>query len=124
MAGFLEVRKYNTLNSNPWDTTFGHNENCTLAYCNVETSIFTYRPSLVANAVFIALFGISLLIHVAQGIRWKTWFFTVAMGLGCVAEMVGYGGRIMMNANPFSFVGFMIQIGMLYSDMSVIRPAA
>jgi hypothetical protein len=127
MDAFLELRNYNPLNPNPWDTTFGHSENCTLADCNVETSIFTYRPSLPANAVFIALFGISLLVHVAQGIRWKTWFFTIAMVLGCVAEMIGYGGRIMMNANPFSFVGFMIQIGMfhfrplgyLHSSMSI-----
>ena len=120
MAGLLEVRKYNPLNPNPWDVTFGHAENCTLATCNIETSIFTYRTSLAANSVFIALFGISFLIHLAQGIRWKTWFFTITMGMGCALEMVGYGGRIMMHANPFSFPGFMIQIGMLYFGVSVI----
>ncbi|KAJ9640543.1 Envelope glycoprotein gp160 [Coniosporium apollinis] len=29
---------------------------------------------------------------------------------GCVAEMIGYGGRIMMWQDPFSFPGFLIQI--------------
>lgn len=121
MANSLALRNYNPLNPNPWDTTFGHNENCTLATCNVETSIFTYQPSLPANAVFIALFGVSLVIHAVQGIRWRTWFFSTAMILGCTTEMIGYGGRIMMHSNPFSFVGFMIQIGMSHCIPCLIR---
>lgn len=121
MAAPLETRLYNPLNPNPWDTTFGHNENCTLNTCDVETSIFTYQPSLPANAVFIALFGTSLVLHAAQGIRWRTWFFTIAMVLGCMAEMVGYGGRIMMHANPFSFVGFMVQIGIRCPASSMLK---
>lgn len=30
---------------------------------------------------------------------------------GCAAEMAGYGGRIIMHHDPFSFGGFMLQIG-------------
>lgn len=33
------------------------------------------------------------------------------MILGCLSEVIGYAGRIMLYNNPFSFVGFMIQIG-------------
>jgi RTA1 like protein len=97
-------------NPNNW-ITYGPDENCNLNLCPVEASIFKYRPSLAANSVFIALFGVSLLIHLYQGIRWRTWGFMTAMFLGCVCEMVGYGGRILMWKNPFSFQGFITQIG-------------
>ena len=32
------------------------------------------------------------------------------MILGCLVEIIGYIGRIIMYNNPFSFPGFMIQI--------------
>lgn len=84
---------------------------CTLQTCDIEQSLFGYRPSLVASGVFIALFGISLLIHLVQGFRSRRWTFASLMALGCAVEMVGYGGRIMMNSDPWSFTGFMVQIG-------------
>ena len=98
-----------------WDprdwSTYGPKENCTLDLCPVQASIFEYRPSLAANAVFIALFGLSLLIHIYQGLRWRAWGFLIAMFLGCITEMIGYGGRIIMWQNPFSFTGFITEIG-------------
>ncbi len=32
------------------------------------------------------------------------------MMIGCICDILGYGGRIMLWQNPFSFTGFMIQI--------------
>ena len=32
------------------------------------------------------------------------------MGMGCVSEMIGYGGRVMLWENPFGFAGFLVQI--------------
>jgi RTA1 like protein len=95
----------------PHSISYGPNENCTLATCSVLTSVLRYRPSLAANAIFVALFGLSFVVHAVQGVRWRTWAFMVAMLLGCAVEMVGYGGRIMMYRNPFSFPGFITQIG-------------
>jgi hypothetical protein len=97
---------------NPHDwVLYGPTENCTLALCPIKYSIYEYRPSLAASVSFIALFGISLLIHLYQGFRWHKWAFMVAIFLGCVCEMVGYGGRILLWQNPFSFSGFITQIG-------------
>jgi hypothetical protein len=90
--------------------TFGPDANCTLALCPVEASIQGYRPALGVEIAFIALFGVSMLIHLAQGIRYHTWFFASMMALGCIGEMIGYGGRVLMYQNPFSFDGFIIQI--------------
>lgn len=91
--------------------TYGPDENCTLALCPVEASLYEYRPSLSASSTFIALFGLALAIQIIQGVKYRTWAFMIAMFWGCTCEMVGYGGRILMWQNPFSFPGFMVQIG-------------
>lgn len=96
--------------SSQYLVSFGPDANCTLALCPVESSLQGYRPTLGAQIAFIALFGISMLVHLAQGIRYKTWFFASMMALGCIGEMVGYGGRILLYQNPFSFNGFIIEI--------------
>lgn len=92
--------------------TFGPNVNCTLAVCPVDWSVYEYRPSVPANVTLLVLFGVSLLIHLVQGLRWRTWSFMIAMILGCIDEIIGYAGRLMLYNNPFTFPGFLIQISM------------
>ncbi|KFY45227.1 hypothetical protein V494_01069 [Pseudogymnoascus sp. VKM F-4513 (FW-928)] len=93
-----------------WLVSFGPEANCTLALCPVESSLQGYRPLFSVQIVFIALFGVSMLIHLAQGVRYRTWFFAIMMALGCIGEMVGYAGRVLLYQNPFSFDGFIIEI--------------
>jgi hypothetical protein len=83
---------------------------CSLETCPIEWSVFQYQPNLAANALFIAIFGTSMLVHLYQGYRWKQWTFAGLVALGCVSEMIGYGGRIIMHDDPWSFDGFMLQI--------------
>jgi hypothetical protein len=94
----------------PYLVSFGPDANCTLALCPVESSLQGYRPALAVQIAFTALFGVSMLIHLAQGIRYRTWFFASMMALGCIGEMIGYGGRVLLYQNPFSFDGFIIEI--------------
>ncbi|CAN8098032.1 unnamed protein product [Discula destructiva] len=94
----------------PYINTFGPDGNCTLALCPVEYSVYGYRPSLAANVVFLVLYVISGGIHLYLGLRWKTWFFMGCMLAGALNAVIGYAGRIMMWYNPFTFVGFMMQI--------------
>ncbi|KAF4450573.1 hypothetical protein F53441_6353 [Fusarium austroafricanum] len=89
---------------------FGPDSNCTLALCPVQWSVYKYRPSLAANITFIVLFAIAMGTHVVLGIRWKQWFYASFMSLGCLFEIVGYIGRIIMYNNPFNFVGFITQV--------------
>lgn len=90
--------------------TFGPDSNCTLELCPVEWSVYQYRPSLPSNIVFLVLYVVAMLIHIYLGIRWRSWGFMVPMILGCLFEIAGYVGRIVMYNNPFDFIGFMIQI--------------
>lgn len=89
---------------------FGPGANCTLELCPIEATVYQYRPSLPANAVFIALFGICMLSHLQQGVRHRTWTYSINNAVGCFTEIIGYSGRIILYNNPFSFSGFMMQI--------------
>ncbi len=89
---------------------FGPDTPCNLDNCPVEWSMFGYRPSLAANVVFLVLFALIGAVHTYFGVRWRSWGFMTGMLLGCVAEILGYVGRIMMWHDPFSYYGFMIQI--------------
>jgi hypothetical protein len=83
---------------------------CSLETCSIEWSVFQYQPNLAANSLFIAIFGVSMLVHLYQGYRWKQWMFASLVALGCACEMIGYGGRLIMHDDPWSFNGFMLQI--------------
>ncbi|KAF2403470.1 parasitic phase-specific protein PSP-1 [Trichodelitschia bisporula] len=97
----------------------GNNDHCTKATCSIDDSIYHYLPSLASNSAFIAIFAITAIVHLIQGIRYRTWTFCIAMVLGTVGEAVGEGGRIMLYFNPFSDPGFKLQIVLL-----TLSPAA
>lgn len=66
----------------------------TFELCGVEDSFWGYRPSHSANIAFAVLFGVSMLVFLAQGIMNKKWWgFTFAMVVGCALEVAGYIGR-------------------------------
>lgn len=83
---------------------------CTLELCPISESIFQYKPSLAANAAFLAIFAASGITHVLQLIFWRSYSFSIPMVLGCITEIIGYVGRLMLNDNPFNIDGFLIQI--------------
>lgn len=55
---------------------------CTLDLCPIEDSSYDYRPSLPMNATLLALFGLSCILNIGQGLRYKTWTFMASMVLG------------------------------------------
>ncbi|KAF5521205.1 Sphingoid long-chain base transporter RSB1 [Colletotrichum aenigma] len=94
----------------PYVVVFGPDANCTLEICDIHYSLYRYRPNIAVNALFLALYGLAGLIHIFLGIRWRSYWFMTFMVLGCLSEIVGYIGRIMLYHNPFAFVPFMLQI--------------
>ncbi|KAI0880822.1 RTA1-domain-containing protein [Annulohypoxylon maeteangense] len=89
---------------------FGPHATCTLDLCPLEMSVLQYRPSLGSSIAFMCIFSALLLIHSILGFVWKSWWFLGCMAVGSVTEVIGYGGRVMLFYNPFSFSGFMMQI--------------
>ncbi|MCJ1307055.1 hypothetical protein MMC25_000701 [Agyrium rufum] len=79
-------------------------------YCSIENTVYGYYPNLGANAFFCAFFAVLCIVQIFLGIKYKTWTFMVALGLGCLAEAIGYAGRVIMHSNPYSNAGFESQI--------------
>lgn len=61
--------------------------------CPVEASIYGYYPSRPANYFFAIIFGICLIVQVAQYIKWKSRTYAIALIFGCLGELVGTAGR-------------------------------
>ena len=89
----------------------GKQSNCTLGACPIEISTYGYRPSLPFQSLLIALYFLCALAQSYLGWRYKNWSYMSAMLLGCICEIIGYAGRILMWQNPWNHPGFIIQIG-------------
>ncbi|KAK3048989.1 hypothetical protein LTR09_009643 [Extremus antarcticus] len=88
----------------------GNLANCTLPACPVQLSVYGYRASLPFSATLIALYALCAVAQTYLGVRYKTWSFMAAMLLGCLTEILGYVGRIIMWNNPWDSNGFIMQI--------------
>ncbi|KAK2816749.1 hypothetical protein FQN49_008020, partial [Arthroderma sp. PD_2] len=78
--------------------------------CPVEASIYGYYPNRPTNAALTIAFGILMLVQGWQTFKYKTYSYSFAMTVGCLGEAIGYVGRIILHDNPFSSVGFQMQI--------------
>lgn len=88
-----------------------YREHCTLDTCPLDLSYWAYLPSLAANSTFLAIFAVSLVLFLFQGILSRRFLgFTIAMVSGNILEVLGYAGRVMSYYNPFKEDGFLMQI--------------
>jgi hypothetical protein len=86
--------------------------------CPIEGTLYGYYPSIGWNGFFAGFFALCTIINIVLGFKYKTWSFMAAMTIGCLGEVIGYAGRIMMWDNPFDETGFQMQICCL-----IIAPA-
>ena len=78
---------------------------CTLDKCPLTDSYYYYRPSIAANALYLALFALALFLFILQvGLSRRFIGFTIAMVSGCILEVIGYVGRVQGWKNPFDQV--------------------
>ncbi|KAH7348935.1 RTA1 like protein-domain-containing protein [Rhexocercosporidium sp. MPI-PUGE-AT-0058] len=83
---------------------------CTRDTCTVEQSVYGYYPSAAASYIFIAIFGLSAIAHLVQGIMTKSWSFLTVLTIGTVMEAIGYVGRVLLRNDPFSGAFVAIQL--------------
>ncbi|KAK8062135.1 Sphingoid long-chain base transporter RSB1 [Apiospora hydei] len=89
------------------NTTILDTELCTPQTCCLSQGWMDYIPTLAGNVLYAVIFGLLILPNVFFTVRARTWSFGVWMTLGLIGEIVGYIGRIMLNNNIFSFMGFL-----------------
>ena len=73
--------------------------------CPVSQSFYSYTPSLGPNIALLVLFSLAMVAHGVQGVYYRAWGTLTAMGWGCICELLGYAGRLMMHKNPFDLNG-------------------
>jgi hypothetical protein len=78
--------------------------------CPVEWTTYGYYPNLGGNAFLLVLFAVCFFAQLVIGWKTKVRAFAIVVAIGCGLESIGYGGRIMMNENPWSSDGFKMQI--------------
>ncbi|KAF5257071.1 hypothetical protein FOXYS1_12419 [Fusarium oxysporum] len=78
---------------------------------------YNYNPNMVAAVIFIAVFGLSALLHTYQLIRSRTWYF-IPFLIGCLFECVGYVGRALsaqeapdFTKNPYIIQSLLLLLG-------------
>jgi len=78
--------------------------------CRVEYTTLGYYPNEGVN-IFMAIgYGLCALFTLGIGVWRKTWGYSIAIGAGCVLEMAGYIGRVLLASNPWNKDGFQLQI--------------
>jgi hypothetical protein len=79
--------------------------------CRYDNSFYLYRINVVANAVFVGFFSLSLLGYLGVfAFTRRNISFTVALVLGALCEIIGYVGRVLSWQNQWEMNGFLIQI--------------
>lgn len=57
--------------------------------CPLEATVYGYYPSIPWNIVYITIFALCCTGQIFLGIRYKVISYTLVVGLGCFAEVVG-----------------------------------
>lgn len=81
---------------------------CKVGTCSLDMAIITYQPIFAGNTIYGVCFIVLLFMQLFFGIRKKTWTYMSAVCLGLFGEIVGYGGRLMLNNNPFDMNNFLV----------------
>lgn len=78
--------------------------------CPVEWTTYGYYPNLGGNVFLLVVFAICFFAQLILGWKTKVRAFAIVVAIGCGLEAIGYGGRLMMNENPWSSDGFKMQV--------------
>jgi len=71
---------------------------------------YGYVPTEAVAILFLALFGISTILHIGQAAWFKLWFLIPTAALCGLGELIGWSGRLWSAINPEARNAFLIQI--------------
>ncbi|EEU33774.1 uncharacterized protein NECHADRAFT_56097 [Fusarium vanettenii 77-13-4] len=70
-------------------------DECDPDYKHADFAYYRFEPSVAVNALFLALFVLSTLLHGLQLWKSRTWYLSaLVLGGCCMCEVVGYAGRL------------------------------
>lgn len=78
--------------------------------CPVEATTLGYYPNRPLNAFLAAAFGVAGVLALAVGLPRRTWAYAGFLAAGCLLELAGYVGRVLLASNPWDQGAFELQI--------------
>lgn len=93
--------------------------------CPVEVTTYGDYFNLGASAFYTAFFALCLIAQVAICAKWRTWSFSIFLGIGTAFEVMGYGARISMSpiGTVWNYPAFVIQLLMLILAPTMVAAA-
>ena len=105
----IDPNNINTTTTDPLTIAMSR-KYCKVGTCPSSWQVIDYRPSLAGNATYMSAFILLLLTQAYFGVRHKTWKYTAILLTGLLGEIVGYAGRLTLNANPFLMNNFLVWV--------------
>ncbi|PYI23204.1 hypothetical protein BO99DRAFT_479324 [Aspergillus violaceofuscus CBS 115571] len=87
------------------------------------TTTLGYYPNLGGNIFLLLVFAVCTLAQIYLGFRYQVRLYSALVFLGCAGEVIGYIGRLLLHANPWSNGGFIIQTLLLIVSPSFLAAA-
>ncbi|KAJ5218476.1 RTA1-domain-containing protein [Penicillium cinerascens] len=81
-------------------------------YMHGVATSYGYVPSKGAGLAFCILFGLLMVAHIVQFCWKRTWVYVV-FAIGCLVELIGWGGRAWSAECPYNSTAFLMQISTL-----------
>ncbi|KAJ6472910.1 RTA1-like protein [Mycena vitilis] len=75
-----------------------------------DDSQYGYVPQVAVAILFLALFGISTILHVGQATYFRLWWLFPTAALCGVGELIGWGARLWSSISPTASTPFTMQI--------------
>ncbi|KAJ7219802.1 RTA1 like protein-domain-containing protein [Mycena haematopus] len=75
-----------------------------------DDSQYGYTPQESVAILFLALFGISTVLHIGQATYFRTWWLLPTAVFCGIGELLGWSGRLWSSQNPTANTPFIIQI--------------
>ncbi|KAJ7171093.1 RTA1 like protein-domain-containing protein [Mycena filopes] len=79
-------------------------------FAHLDDSPYGYKPSEAVAILFITLFGISTILHVAQATYYRMWWLLPTAVLCALAESLGWSARLWSSLSITAQTPFLIQI--------------
>lgn len=92
------------------NSTHNPAENGSIPGLNPHQTLYGYIPTLWVCALFIALFGLSTLIHIAQAAKYRLWWLFPTIVVGGICEVLGWSGRLWSSHQPRQLNPYLMQI--------------
>ncbi|KAJ6577030.1 RTA1 like protein-domain-containing protein [Mycena vulgaris] len=71
---------------------------------------YGYIPQEAIAIIFLALYGISTILHIGQATYYRTWWLLPTAALCGIGELLGWGGRLWSSITPTADTPFLIQV--------------